>query len=81
MNGLLLVVVVGVFGEFELLEELKGGIAGDIESVGDDAGMKAFGGVAVGLFEEFSREEDCGCGAVSGYFVLLDRERGANQEI
>jgi hypothetical protein len=32
--------------------------------------MEALGGVAVGLFEEFAREEDGGGGAVSGDFVL-----------
>jgi hypothetical protein len=53
-----------------LFEEGEGGIAGNVESVGDDAGMEALGGVAVGLFEEFSREEDGGGGAVSGDFVL-----------
>jgi hypothetical protein len=33
--------------------------------------MEPLGGVAVGLFEELSAEEDCGGCSVSGDFVLL----------
>lgn len=62
--------IVVIFGDFEGVEEGEGGIAGNVESVGDGSGMEALRGVAVGLFEEFAAEEDCGGGAVSCYLVL-----------
>ncbi len=60
----------GSVADFELVEELNGGVAGDVEAVGNDAGVEALGGVAVGLFEEFAAEEDGRGGAVSGDFIL-----------
>ena len=61
-----------VFGvvDLEVVEEFEGGIAGNVESVGNDAGVEALGGVALGLFEEFAAEEDGGGCAVSCYLVL-----------
>ena len=41
----------------EFVEEFDGGITCNVESIGNDTGVEALGGVAVGLFEEFTAEE------------------------
>lgn len=40
--------------DFEFVEEFDGCVTGDVVSVGDDAGVEAFGSVALGLAEEFA---------------------------
>ena len=70
MNGFTIGGIIGVI-HFEFVEEFDGGIAGNVESIGNDTGVEALGGVAVGLFEEFAAEEYGGCGAVSCNLILL----------
>ena len=57
-------------GDLELVEEFQGGIAGDVVSVRDDAGVQALGGVSVGLPQELAAEEDGRRGSVTRDVVL-----------
>lgn len=57
-------------GDLELVEEFHGGIAGDVVSVRDDAGVQALGGVSVGLPQELAAEEDGRRGPVTRNVVL-----------
>jgi hypothetical protein len=41
-------------GDFEVVEEGGEGVFGDFETVGEDSGVDAFGGIAGGLVEEFT---------------------------
>lgn len=57
-------------GDLELVEEFQGGIAGDVVSVRDDAGVQALGGVSVGLPQELAAKEDGRRGSVTRDVVL-----------
>ena len=57
-------------GDLELVEEFQGGVAGDVVSVRDDAGVQALGGVSVGLPQELAAKEDGRGGSVARDVVL-----------
>jgi len=65
-----LVAVLPTDGDLELVEEFEGGIAGDVVSVRDDAGVQPLGGVSVGLPKELAAKEDGRRGSVSRDVVL-----------
>ena len=66
--------VLAADGDLELVEEFEGGVAGDVVSVRDDAGVQPLGGVSVGLPKELAAKEDGRRGSVSRDVVLLKCE-------
>jgi len=65
-----LAILAAADGDLELVEEFEGGIAGDVVSVRDDAGVQPLGGVSVGLPKELAAKEDGRRGSVSRDVVL-----------
>jgi len=56
--------------DLEVIEELDDGVASNVETIHQDAGMQAFGSVAFGLSHEFSAEQDRRGGSISSDIIL-----------
>ncbi|EPE05131.1 hypothetical protein F503_03736 [Ophiostoma piceae UAMH 11346] len=61
---------VDLLGQLELVEEREGLDLGNLETVGDDAGVQALGDVAVGLLQQLADEQHNRGGAVAADVVL-----------